>query len=187
MQLLPTSWPNIDRQTWMGVIPWLILLAVLAALQHVFNPLPTSFARTIEGLETKTIYARQAAWTVCVGDMVTFSGTEPKRNFIRKVSATEGQAFSLGINGYAIDERTFVAKEDWLVAARAQFGDKALIKVPENHYLIVNSEFGRNLRSNDWAFDVVPRANIHNRVTYVLVSRYFSRIGSRLEPASADC
>ncbi|MET1416334.1 hypothetical protein ABVF61_28950 [Roseibium sp. HPY-6] len=187
MNLFPSTWPQIDRRTRTGVAPWLLLLAGFAALKGLLNPLYTSFDRTIEGLETKTIYARQSGGTVCVGDMVTFRGTGQRRNHIRRVNAAAGESFSLTPRGYAISGSTISADENWLDAAKEKFGDTASIIVPEDHYLIINSEFGRNMRGNDWAFDVVPREKIRNRVTYILVSRDLSSIGTRLAQDAFGC
>nr|WP_319384896.1 hypothetical protein [uncultured Roseibium sp.] len=187
MNLLPTGWPNIDRQTRIGVAPWLFFLAACAALNYWIDPLYTSFDRTVDGLKTKTIYARQSGGAVCAGEMVMFRGTVERGRFIRKVNAGGGEVFSLTPQGYMIGELEAGADESWLKAAHEQFGDTPSLVVPEDHFLILNSEFGRDLRNNAWAFDVVPQANIRNRVTYVLFSRDVSSIGSRVGPDPAGC
>lgn len=187
MYLFPTKMPKLDRPTWIGLAPRLMFFAITALLLRLLDPLNTNFEQTIEGLETRSIYARQDASAYCAGDVVEFHETESTRIFFRNVSAVGGQVFSLTMQGYAIDDAASAADENWLAAAQVRFGDRSVIKVPENHYLIINSEFGRDYRSNEWAFDVVPLANIRKRVTHILVSRDLSRIGSRVGPDPADC
>ncbi|MEM9635665.1 MAG: hypothetical protein AAGA50_30355 [Pseudomonadota bacterium] len=187
MNLFPTSLPELDRQTLIGASPWVMFIAASAIFQYLADPLYTSFDRTIDGLETKTVYARQTGIKNCVGDMVTFRATETGRRYIRRIAAGEGQLFSVNSQGYVIDDVTYTADENWLDAARRQLGNEPSIALPKDHYLIVNSEFGQEWLGGEWAYDVVPSANILNQVTYVLVSRDLSRIGDRLGSGGAGC
>ncbi|MCV0429040.1 MAG: hypothetical protein K5905_26595 [Roseibium sp.] len=187
MNLFPTSWPELDRQTIIGVSPWAIFIAASAMFQYLVNPLYTSFDRTIDGLETKTIYARQTGGKICVGDMVTFRAADTGTRYIRRIAAGEGQLFSVSPQGYLIDDVAFLADAKWLEVARKQLGNERSIVLPKDHYLIVNSEFGWDRVGGEWAYAVVSSANILNRVTYVLVSRDLSRIGDRLNSDGSGC
>lgn len=171
----------------MGVSPWLGFIVLCAALQYQFKPLTTDFNHTVKGLETRTIYARQKAGTICPADVVTFTAGAKETRYIRRVTASEGQVFSLTASGYMIDGKPFAADSGWVEAARPQFGNRSSLTVPKRHYLVVNSEFGRKEGKNAWAFYLVPRAHIENQITYVLFSRDFSQIGHRLGAGRPGC
>ena len=170
-----------------GLVPWVLLLIVLIALNQRYTIVQSNFTKTVQGLETRQLYLRDRMSEICVGDMVHYRSAERKSKYFKKVMGGAGTVLTLTETGYRIGETDHLMKPEWLTTAREQMGERADLTVPDGHVLFVNPEHKPGDDYNGWAFESAPRANITDRLTHVLFSRNFSRIGDPVGTADPDC
>ena len=170
-----------------GLVPWAAVLLALFVVTQRYTIVQSSFTETVEGLETRELYLRDRASEICVGDMVRYRSAERRSKYFKKVMADAGAVFSLTNTGFRIGETDHLMPPDWLAKAREQMGERPALTVPDGDVLFVNPEFESNIDYSNWAFETAPRDNITDRVSYVLFSRDFSRIGDKVGTAVPDC
>ena len=175
------------NETIRGLVPYLLFFVVLFLLNQRFDYVRTNLTKTADGLETRTMYLRQVGADFCVGDMVRFRSANRRSGIYSEVIAAEGSVFSLTDTGYQIDEKTKTMTAEWLVKARLEMGENETLTVPAGYVLFTNSEFETTRKSKFWAFEVVPRENVTDRVSHILFSRDLSRIGDKVGKADPTC
>lgn len=171
------------RDTVFGLAPTLLVLLGVVLLQQRFAYLRTSFAATVSGLETGTMYLRQRGYTACLGDVVHFTSPARSSRYYTVVAADAGAVFAIGESGYSVDGAFQVMSAEWREKAMREAVNGATLTVPPNHILVVNRQFDPAKPYTNWAFEVVPRTEIVDTVTHILFSRDLSRIGERIASA----
>ncbi|SFT76880.1 hypothetical protein SAMN05444141_103260 [Pseudovibrio denitrificans] len=172
------------RENLLGITPWIAFFGALMLLGRFYDTLPTSFDKTLTGLEPRSVYLQMKGNNACVGDVVFFRSLEKKAFYVRQVSASSGDIFHITPTSYAINEQSFTHSPKWQEAALKQSNGKTDITIPEEHYLIVNRDFGADWAKNDWAYEIIPQAQIRKRVTHIIFTPNLSRVGEKI---SNDC
>ena len=180
-----------DDESVRGMAPWLLLVGVVwGALFWKFGYLQTSPDWTVAGLETNTIYLKQAPEQICAGEVVAYRSAKGYGEHYRQVAAVSGSTFELTDAGYRIkaDGRSTFHQMDeaWRKAARNELKGRRDLTVPDGHVLIVNTEFGRRMEKNEWPYEILRVRRVKETVTMTLLSWDTARIGQRVHE-NGDC
>lgn len=169
-------------------------LLLMLAVNFIFIPhsfLHTSPFETVKGFEKNTLYTlfnpakrriRQLLPYVCSGDVIKFRSRANRRKFFRVVTGSEGNTFKLTENGYQINGKRTDKSSTWLEQAKSEWEVNPVFKpIGENEFLVVNTEFGKDLKYNDWAYEIVRFSDIKFVAENIIFSRDFSKIGERVK------
>jgi len=170
----------IDRETTLGVGLWLLVFLAFALFRFQYDHFTTSFDKTIAGLEVRTIYLEKITSEACVGDIVNYHSPSLERRYIREIGASAGSFFQITSSGYSVDGTAVEMNEDWVKAAKQIVGNQEGITIASGQSLIINSEFDSPANHNSWPFEVIENQQISAKVTHILFSRDFFKIGNRV-------
>jgi hypothetical protein len=181
-----------NDETLRGLAPSLLFVFALILLNQRYDYIRTSLTKTVEGFETQTMYLRQIGADFCIGDMVKFRSVERRARFssfkyYRKVIAGGDTVLTLTGTGYRIGDTDFPMSADWSVKARKTNDGQTELTVPPDYFLFVNPDFKAGDKYNDWALETVPRDNVIERVSHIMLSRDFSRIGEKVGTTDPTC